>query len=226
MKTRFLISFIGFAISFYNIAQNEFVPGFYLVNKNAKYAQRGHYPDYELSAYIVEREIGYNEYNGHYEESDELEAGYGNVTTLDGDYLFISEPPSDLIFDSNLNEGQVVIGCMLLNSNVYCLDLNGNEIVFSSLNDLTKAPSTGSLGLMNSDSAEELMDGPTLWNGFYWILSQNTTNGTVKIQLPKSTVDIPSEKIIFWKKRLTNYFENAFESNTTEGNDIQITIVK
>ena len=178
---------IGFALNFQVFSQAEFVPGFYIINKNAKYAQRGHYPDYELSAYIVDREVGYNEYNGHYEESDELEVGYGNVTTLDGDYLYISEPPSEVIYDSNLSEGQIVIGCMLLNSNVYCIDLNGNEIVFSSLADLTKAPSTGSIGLMNSESAEELMDGPTLWNGYYWILSQNTSNGTVKIQLPKST---------------------------------------
>jgi hypothetical protein len=185
-------------------AQSDFSPGFYLVNKNAKYAeqisQRFDYVPYTIT--VGEEET--------------------TVTTEGGDnlYLEISWLSSDNI---RLREGQVVLAYMTVNGQVFCFDMNGKSAVFSSMSSLSKAPATGMIGYMDVQ-AEELMDGPVLCCGYYWILSQNTANGSVKIQLPTSTVDIKTEKISFWKKSMGTYFENAFDNN--DQGDFEVTIVK
>lgn len=203
--------------------QSEFTPGFYIIKNGAKYAQQATYPDFDSELYIVSREVGLENYNAHYAENEDIiSPGYGVVTTLDGEYLYTHMPPEGE-FEAVLREGQIVIAYMTINEKVLCFDMLGHPIIFSSINDLAKAPSTGSIGIMN-DEAEEIMDGPTLCCGFYWILSQNTANGTVKIQLSNSTVDLRVEKISFWKKYMTRVCDNIFEAGDEEG--VKITTVR
>lgn len=227
MKTKyFLLLVSAIILKFEVFAQTEFVPGFYMINNGAKYAQIATYNDNVLEPYVVDRVVGYEEYNAHYSEDESITMpGYGIVTTIEGDYLYTSKEP-EKVFNVNLSEGQVVIAFMTNNSRIYCFDLDGNPIVFSSISDLTKVPSNGSIGVYSYETNEELLEGPTISNGYYWILSQNTTNGTVKIQLPNTTVDIKAEKIIFWKKYVARFYNNVFETNGSENPEIDITIVK
>ncbi len=210
---------IGFALNFQVFSQTEFVPGFYIINKNAKYAEP------------ISQHFDYMPYrpDGMAEVEKLQDAGY---LTYTDDGAFVTNPDGEFLYTSfdwyssnniNLREGQIVIAYMLNNNRVYCFDLDGHPAVFSSITNLTKAPTNGSIGSMK-EFEEEIMDGPTLGNGYYWILSQNTANGTVKIQLPTTTIEIKVEKISFWKKSLDSIYNQAFETAGDEG--VQITTVK
>ncbi len=219
MKMRYLIILIGLTFNFQVFSQTEFVPGFYLVNNNAKYAQQLKM-EFDYMPYMPGSEEEVDSYGAHIEYTDD-----GPVVTSPDGYLYTGNQ----MFSSGnarLQEGQVVMAFMINSNRVYCFDLEGHPIVFSGINDLTKVPNTGSIGMYISESNEELMDGPTLSFGYYWILSQNTSNETVKIQLPKTTVDIRAEKIIFWKKQVGKFYDNAFETNGSENEEIEITTVK
>ena len=211
---KYIVCLLVLASNLQLFAQTDFVPGFYIVNKNAKYGE--------------ERTLRFD-YMPYFPETNEDGESFfvtneeGVAITPEEEYLYLGYGD----FASNnikLREGQVVVAYMLNNDRVYCFDLDGHPAVFSSIKDLTKAPSTGSIGLMNEMESEEIMDGPTIANGYYWILSQNTANGTVKIQLPKNTVEIKSEKLTFWKKAMDSLYDDAFELNENEG--VEITIVK
>ncbi len=227
MKIKYLIFIIICAVNFSFLAQNEFIPGFYLVNNNAKYAQFQTPEEISYARYQPSSEDELYSYGTNLEYTEEGPFVTRNSSEGGKEYLYYQEN-FDLgwISKSKLTEGQIVFAFMVANMRVYCFDLIGNQIVFSGINDLTKAPNNGSIGQMEKGVSEELMEGPTLRTGFYWILSQNTTNGTVKIQLPKTTVDIKSEKIIFWKKHIGSYFDNVFQTNGDENEFIDITIVK
>ncbi len=218
MKMRHLMLIIGLAINFHFFSQTEFTPGFYLINNGAKFAQRQKL-EFDYMPYMPSSADEVESYGTNIEFTED-----GPVVTSPDGYLY-----TEIEFfgtEARLQEGQVVIAFMMNNNRVYCFDMDGHPIVFSSINDLTKVPSTGSIGMYIAESNEELMDGPTLSFGYYWILSQNTTNETVKIQLPKTTVDIKSEKVTFWKKHVGKIYDSAFESNSSENEEIQITTVK
>jgi hypothetical protein len=219
MKIRYLIILIGFAFHFQVFSQTEFVPGFYLVNNNAKYAQRLKI-EFDYMPYMPGSKEEVDSYGSHIEHTDD-----GPVVTSPDSYLY-TETQMFSTGNARLREGMVVMAFMINSNRVYCFDLEGNPIVFSGINDLTKVSNTGSIGMYSSEFNEELMDGPTLSFGYYWILSQNTSNETVKIQLPKTTVDIRAEKITFWKKEIGKFYDNAFETNGSVNEEIEITIVK
>lgn len=193
MKTKLIFCLLLFA-GFLK-AQTDFVPGYYIINSGAKYINpdRNNYCDHVLLTY---------------------DDGTPIVTDNE-DLLYVKDYELSMNRDfmkSVYRPGQVVFAVMVYKNRVYCFSPNGDALVFSSISDLTKAPDKGSLVVM--EGSEELMDGPTLCCGYYWITSQNTANGTVILQLPQNkTVEIKQDLIVFYNKWVSRSVEEEFKGD-------------
>lgn len=191
VKRSLILAITSIICSIHSIAQTDFIPGYYIVNSKAKFAEKTELND---EYFLYEPRI----------KDDETY----QLTNEDGEYLY-TKHTTELV-KVRLMEGHVVIALMVVSNLVYCFDLQGNSFVFSSITDLMKAPKTGTIGKM-TDSID-IMDGSTLCCGYYWILSQNIVNETVTIQLPKSTIEIKEEKITFLNKSINLDYNGAFEN--------------
>jgi hypothetical protein len=192
MKTKLIFCFLF--LTTITEAQTDFVPGYYLLNTGAKYFDG-------LTEVCESYELVTNE------DGDPVSYSYRNLyyknDTLGNAAIWLNQP----------RIGQVVFAYMVFKNRIYCFTPNGRHIVFSGIGDLTKAADKGAVGWMGLES-EELMDGPTLCCGYYWITSQNTESGTVVVQLPQNkTVEIKQDLIVFYNKWVSRSVEEAFNED-------------
>ena len=194
MKTKLIFCFL--LLTSITKAQTDFVPGYYIINSGAKYIKpsSNDFCDHVLLTY-----------------DDGSPIHFGDMEDL----LYVTDFELSMnrnFMQSVYRPGQVVFAVMAYKNRVYCFSPDGVALVFSSISDLTKAPDKGSLCVM--ERSEELMDGPTLCCGYYWITSQNTANGTVILQISQNnTVEIKQELIVFYNKWVSRSVEEEFKEN-------------
>ena len=96
-----------------------------------------------------------------------------------------------------MNAGEVVIAFELSKGKYYCFDPNGRMVVIQGQNCLTKAPMVEGAGVGYMDATIPLIDGSSIDAGsYYWIIGQNISNSTYKIQVADGkTYDVPLGKI-------------------------------
>ena len=99
-----------------------------------------------------------------------------------------------------MKAGEVVIAFELPKGKYHCFDPNGRMVVFQGSNCLTKAPITEGAGVGHLDETIDLIDGGSLDEGaYYWIISQDVANSTVKVQVADGkTYNLPQSKITFY----------------------------
>jgi hypothetical protein len=105
-----------------------------------------------------------------------------------------------------MKAGEVVIAFELSKGKYYCFDPNGRMVVFQGQNCLTMAPIVDGAGVGRMDETIPLIDGSSLDNGaYYWIIGQNISNSTIKIQVGDGkTYDVPQGKITLYGAFLKN----------------------
>jgi hypothetical protein len=108
--------------------------------------------------------------------------------------------------DLIMKAGEVVVSFEQSKGRYYCFDPNGRMVVFQCDNCLTKAPMLSGAGVGHMEETIELIDGSSIDSGaYYWIISQNTANSTVKIQITNGkTYDIPQNKIRLYGAHIKN----------------------
>ena len=79
--------------------------------------------------------------------------------------------------------------------------------MFQGVNCLTKATIVPGAGIGHMLATIQLIDGSSLSEGaYYWIVGQNISNSTIKIQVADGqTYDVPQEKIMLLSAEIRNY---------------------
>lgn len=117
-----------------------------------------------------------------------------------------------------IKAGEVVIAFELSKGKYFCFDPNGRMVVFQGQNCLTKAPMLEGAGVGRMNETISLIDGSAISNGaYYWIISQNLANSTVKIQVADGkTYDIPQDKIQLYGALLKNMVKSQVYLNADD----------
>jgi len=117
-----------------------------------------------------------------------------------------------------MKAGEVVIAFELAKGKYYCFDPNGRMVVFQGQNCLTKAPMVDGAGVGHMDETISLIDGSSIDEGaYYWIMGQNISNSTVKIQVAEGkTYDVPQGKITLYGAFLKNIMKSQTYVNVEE----------
>lgn len=117
-----------------------------------------------------------------------------------------------------MKAGEVVIAFELSKGKYYCFDPNGRMVVFQGQNCLTKAPMVDGAGVGRMDETIPLIDGSSIDEGaYYWIMGQNISNSTVKIQVADGkTYDVPQGKITLYGAFLKNIMKTQIYGNVEE----------
>ena len=117
-----------------------------------------------------------------------------------------------------MKAGEVVIAFELSKSKYYCFDPNGRMVVFQGQNCLTMAPMVEGAGVGRMDETIALIDGSSIDEGaYYWIMGQNISNSTVKIQVADGkTYDVPQGKITLYGAFLKNIMKTQIYVNVGE----------
>ncbi len=213
---RKILSLLAISIAFYNIAQTDavFTPGYYVVNSNADYSvlysNQFDIDEIEGISNIIRtfNQIQINKIKSvDMPEWENFEAEFyqKKVLSMDGDggyyYLVDLEYSSD---NNNyiLNKGEVLNVYEYNNNMFYCNTLNGSKLILKGQNSLSKVLKGAGIGKIIEQI--DLIDGSTINEGkYYWIISQNVANASVKIQIEDGkTIDVPQSKISFYSTEL------------------------
>lgn len=118
----------------------------------------------------------------------------------------------------SMKAGEVVIAFELSKGKYYCFDPNGRMVVFQGQNCLTKAPMVEGAGVGHMDETISLIDGSSIDEGaYYWIIGQNISNSTVKIQVADGkTYDVPQGKITLYGVYMKNVMKTQTYLNIEE----------
>lgn len=116
----------------------------------------------------------------------------------------ISYPDYNNIF---MGKGEVVIAFDYYGGKVYCFDPKGRMLVFDALTNLIKAPIVEGCGVGLMSGTIELIDGNDLQeSAFYWIIGQDISKSTIKIQINDNKIyDVPASKISLYTAIIKKY---------------------
>jgi hypothetical protein len=158
--------------------------------------------------------------------AQEFTPGY-YIINSSATYAVINPSSSDFYENENgclemyellqMKSGEVVMAYELNKGRYYCYDPNGRIIMFQGANCLTKAPIVPGAGIGHMLATIQLIDGSSLSEGaYYWIIGQNISNSTIKIQVADGqTYDVPQEKIMLLSAEIRNYTKD-FEFSPVE----------
>lgn len=148
--------------------------------------------------------------------AQEFTPGY-YIINSSASYAVINPSSSDFYENENgcleiyellqMKSGEVVMAYEFHKGRYYCYDPNGRIVMFQGFNCLTKAPIVQGAGIGHMLSTIQLIDGGSLSEGaYYWIIGQNISNSTIKIQVADGqTYDVPQEKIMLLSAEIRNF---------------------
>lgn len=99
-----------------------------------------------------------------------------------------------------VDAGEVVIAYEIVSGKVLAFDPSGKQVVFESVNSLTKAPAAQGAGICTLIESIQLIDGSSLNNGdYYWVIGQDVSKSTIKIQVNDNKIfDVPQDKVFLF----------------------------
>lgn len=107
--------------------------------------------------------------------------------------------------------GEVVYVFEFSKGKYYCYDPNGRMVVFQGANCLTKASVVTGAGVGKMEESIQILGGNTLESGaYYWIIGQDLSKSTIKIQYADGqTFDIPQVKITLYSDAIKTIMKSA-----------------
>lgn len=212
MKLFSLLTCLTLSIVSFSQADSTFVPGYYVLNSNAEYSSLPNYgnswEEIFRNIHVVEMtKYPINYVGEEYYYGSAFENHVKIYTGIEKDY--------HIFFRGNMNYnepnlGEVLIVYEYLNGIYKCFDLNFQTVFIKGLNALTKVQKIDGAGIGKIIETIELIDGNSIkMDNYYWVISQNTTNSTVKIQIADGKIiEIPQSKIKFYDSEMNKKIKN------------------
>lgn len=122
-------------------------------------------------------------------------------------YPIYSEPPS-----IEMSSGEVVFAFEQNKDFYFAYDPQGRMVAFKGAGSLEKAPTVANAGVGFLLENVELISGETLASGgFYWIVGQDVTKGTITIQTDGGKKhELPKNSIILYSTNLRKHIKDNF----------------